>query len=129
MTIVDRISQGIKQRVGNCTSVLERIPACGALLASLDPDALAWVRSGASAPDRNAIDNIFKGKSKVINFDVQSTRFLVVRIQAVLLAVPLAQRDEEWMNRKGKCDYLLSLCTTLSPHNIQVALKGSGLMI
>jgi hypothetical protein len=112
-----------------CLSYLERIPACGGLLASLDADAFAWVREGIPIPERSMLDAIFKGKTKLINFDVASTRYLVIRIQAVLLAVPLTSRDDEWMDRKGKCDGLLALCTSLSQNNVQQMVKGSGLLV
>jgi hypothetical protein len=81
------------------------------------------------APDRSLVDTIAKGKLKVINFDVPSSRHLVIRIHALLFGVPLASRDEHWIERKSKCDALLSLCSSLSDAEVQLQLKGSGLMI
>lgn len=70
-----------------------------------------------------------KGKIKVINFDVPSTRHLVIRIQALLFAVPINNRDEKWMERKTKCDALLQLCSSLSNQEVLTYLKGSGLLL
>lgn len=108
---------------------MERIPACGPLLASLDPQAVAWVRESVGPPDRAVIDGILKGKIKVVNFDVPSTRHLVIRVQALLFAVAIGSRDEKWMERKTKCDALLSLCSSLSETEVQAQLRGTGLLL
>jgi hypothetical protein len=119
----------LRIRIGNAITCIERIPACGSLLASLDPQALSWVREAVGPPDRAIVDSIMKGKQKVIIFDVPSTRHLVIRVQALLFGVPITNRDERWMERKTKCDALLSLCSSLSEAEVQSQLRGSGLML
>lgn len=125
----DKIIQGLRIRLGNSIAYMERIPACGSLLASLDSQAVTWVREAVGPPDRATLDGIIKGKTKVVNFDVPSTRHLVIRVQALLFGVSIASRDEKWMERKTKCDALLSLCSSLSEAEIQSQLKGSGLLL
>lgn len=127
--IMDKLTEGIRARFGQTVAYLEKIPACGSLLASLDSDASAWARAAIGAPDRATIEAIYKGKSKLINYDVPSTRHLVIRIQGVLLSVAAPQRDAQWIERKNKCDALLSLCSSMSTSNLNSYLKGSGLLI
>jgi hypothetical protein len=90
---------------------------------------VAWVREAVGPPDRATLDGILKGKIRVVNFDVPSTRHLVIRVQALLFGVPISSRDERWMERKTKCDALLSLCSSLSEAEVHSQLRGSGLLL
>ena len=58
-----------------------------------------------------------RGKEPPISFNLAATRHLILRMQAILLAVPSRDggRDAMWLERKEKCDALLSVCNSLAP--------------
>ena len=81
----------------------------------MDAAAVAWVRSAiTSPPDPKIIARITNNKQKAIEFDVAGTRHLIIRIQGLLLSMPLGNRDIHWPKRKNKCDILLSISTSLA---------------
>jgi hypothetical protein len=113
--VVDCVTVGLRVRLGLCISRIDRIPAFGMLIISMDAAAVAWARSVVTAPpDPVVVSRIASGKQSPVDFDVSSTKHLVTRTQGLLLAVPAASRDHNWVKRKNKCDILLSLCTSLA---------------
>lgn len=107
----------------------QHIPSYGALLIALDAEAVSWVRGAVNGSQMSLdvdtlliIDAISSGKRKAIDFDVPNTRYLVLRVQNILTAMPTVPgtggaapgRDANWVMRKGRCDALLSLCGSLT---------------
>lgn len=119
----------MRTRLGHTVSLIDRIPACGPLLASLDPDASNWARDAVTTPDSVAVANVIKGKSPLLPYDIKSSRHLVIRIQALLLTVPSAERDDTWRIRKSRSDSLLAVCTSFASSIMHNSLKDTGIHI
>lgn len=102
--------------MGVCLSRIDHIPQYGSLIMSMDAEAVAWGRSAITIPaDPMIIDLIATGKQKPIDFDVNASKHLVIRLQGLLLSISNgSKRDHYWHKRKNKCDMLLSLLTSLA---------------
>lgn len=95
------------------------------------------------SPEPSTLEDIAKGRVKAVNINLISTRHLVMTMQGILLAVPVVDRytssptppgpgaaaassplssgaegssnlASSWLERKSKCDALLSLCNSFS---------------
>ena len=120
-----------REGVGGGTGTAMSVPSGGVSASSVGGSGvvMATAGGGSSTDLRVVIDGVLKGKVKVVGFDVSSSRHLVVRVQALLFCVPLASRDAKWSERKGRCDALLSLCSSLSENEVKAHLKGTGLKL
>jgi hypothetical protein len=85
--VMDCVIQGIRHRVGGCLATMERIQACGPLLASFDPDCYSWAREASGPPDHMELEDVIKGRRGVVVFNVPASRHLLIRVQALLLLV------------------------------------------
>lgn len=166
---VDMLISIARQRLGNMMIQIEKIPSYGPMLAAMDAEALQWVKhfpknlqsalmnsgetggSGGmsgSGPNSPAGGNVVTTKSKssgnsssgaVVQFDISSTRRIIIFLQSLLIDVPTREREIEtlidtnslshrvisylmsftryhtWVERKSRCDALLSLCNSMVP--------------
>eukprot|EP01038_Epipyxis_sp_PR26KG_P010056 gene10056-13516_t len=93
----DTLSTILRMRLGNVISRIDRVPAYGPLLASMDSEVVAWVKKAIISTENNP--GILR-KDKPTNINLTSTRHLVLILKGYLLAVPLHERDRvERMNR------------------------------
>lgn len=141
--VVDALISIVRYRLGGLVISLERHAAThGALLASLDSEAVAWVKLAIATHKSCSVASIaFKSE------DLSSSRHLIISVQSLLIAVPVHLRKEDvvegeavtggkegappselrtrieqnlglshcasWLERKTRCDALLGLCNTL----------------
>lgn len=135
LAIVDLICAALRKRIGEVVAVMEKSPVFGPFVARMDAEAVDWV---LKAVQKNKID---LGKNDyAMNINIPSTRHLIISLQGILLGIPLEkrgfiyddmftlhpslkwlksfERDENvaktWFEKKGKCDALLSLSTSLA---------------
>jgi hypothetical protein len=128
--VVDVVTAALRNRLGGVVARIDRLAVFGPLLAAMDAEAVSWARKalpGDFTPDSAALEDIARGKARAININLASTRHLVISMQGVLLAVPVTERygapkdgeagtavTNSWLERKSKCDALLSLCNSFS---------------
>ncbi len=125
--VVDVVTSSLRTRMGGVVARVDRLPMFGPLLSTMDAEAVSWARKALPAeavPDSAALEDIAKGRSRAVNINLASTRHLVISMQGILLAVPVSERYQQsgssgstgssWLERKGKCDALLSLCNSFS---------------
>ena len=86
-SVMDCVIQGVRHRVGTCLATMERLQACGPLLASFDPDSYSWSREASGPPDHVELEEVKKGRRQLVPFDVPASRHLLIRVQALLLLV------------------------------------------
>ena len=125
--VVDAVTASLRTRMGGVIARIDRLVMFGPLLATMDGEAVSWARKALPtefAPDSVTLDDIAKGRARAVNINLASTRHLVISMQGILLAVPVSERYQQsnnteggissWLERKGKCDALLSLCNSFS---------------
>jgi hypothetical protein len=132
--VVDVVTAALRNRLGGVVARIDRLAVFGPLLAAMDAEAVSWARKalpGDFTPDSAALEDIARGRARAVNINLASTRHLVISMQGVLLAVPVTERygnpgangaiggaaggvSSSWLERKGKCDALLSLCNSFS---------------
>ncbi len=177
---VDMLISIARQRLGNMMIQIEKIPSYGPMLAAMDAEALQWVKHfpknqqsilasiadngnsgmGGSGPNSPAGGGgIVTAKSKssgnsssgaVVQFDISSTRRIIIFLQSILIDVPTRERELEtmidpeslsnriinfliaftryrtWIERKSRCDALLSLCNSMVPLSAARSKKSSS---
>jgi hypothetical protein len=133
--VVDTVTAALRSRLGGVLVRIDRLATFGPLLASMDAEAVAWARRAFPAdlvPDAATLEDLAKGRARAVNINLASTRHLVISMQGILLAVPVTERygsgassgeGGSWLERKGKCDALLSLCNSFS--HLAASSKGS----
>lgn len=139
--LVDTLTEILRARLGGIVARIDRLSIFGPLIASMDAEAIGWARKALPAeysPEPNVLEDIAKGRVKAVNINLVSTRHLVMTMQGILLAVPVVDRyssspvggatpnslgsggaegsnlASSWLERKSKCDALLSLCNSFS---------------
>ncbi len=112
--VFDRVVGALRVRIGTTISNIDHLSSFGHILALMDSEALAWTRGAVGPPDAKLVDMIATGKAKAISFNLSTTRHLVLCMQTFLLVVDGVDRDGRWLEKKAKCDALLSLCTVLA---------------
>lgn len=127
--VVDCITEKIRRRLGIILVRLENLSGGIDLLPLVDPDAASWCKSGVSPPETAVLEAIVRGRSRIADFNLNSTKHLVIQIQALLLSVPSIRRDEAWVSRKQQCDALHGLCSFLFSPSAQGKLQRKGLIL
>ena len=112
--VVDRVTHALRIRVGGGLARIDRLPAFGPVVASLDADAVAWARSAALPVEASVVEQVARGQAPALGIDLPATRHLVLLLQGLLLSTPVAARNDAWAARKRKLDALLGLCSTLA---------------
>lgn len=123
--VVDTVTAALRARLGGVLMRIDRLSTFGPLLAAMDAEAVTWARRAFPADaaiDLATLEEVSKGRVRAVNVNLASTRHLVISMQGILLAVPVTERytntssgeGSSWLERKGKCDALLSLCNSFS---------------
>ena len=115
VAFIDIVHQAIRKRIGFSIAILDIIPKYAPSLVILDADTMRWCRdSYEGSLDQKDIILIAEGKKSAIHFDIQGTRHLLLKLQALLLSVVVPMRDVKWFERKQTCDNLLALLSGLA---------------
>lgn len=108
-SVVECLLFGIRSRMGTSLIRMDRISKYGSLMSSLDPDILSWVRGGNL--DASALEIMIQDNDNVVNFNVSSTRQLVLICQSIIYSNQ--SNDNTWLDKRIKCDALLELCDAM----------------
>ena len=127
--MVDCITEKLRVRLGATIVRIENISGCAELVPLLDPDAASWCKDHIPPSDVAVLEAISRGRSRITEYNPTTTKHLVIRIQALLLSVPSARRDDSWVARKQRCDALHGLCSFLFSNTTQTKLQRKGLML
>ena len=127
--VVDCITEQIRRRLGVTLLRLENLSGAVDLIPLIDPDAAAWCKHDIPPPETAVLEAIIRGRSRIAEYNLNSTKHLVIQIQALLLSVPSVRRDESWLVKKQQCDALHSLCSFLFSPSAQAKLQRKGLAL
>lgn len=112
--IFDRVVTGLRLRLGKTIAQIELIPRYSKAITSMDAEAMAWVRGAVGSPDSHSVQMIAKERIRPINFDLKSTRHLLISIRSMLLANISSQaQDDSMVDKQSKVDALLGICNVL----------------
>lgn len=76
--VVDCLLRCLRQRLGACIAHIEKVPRFATEMASIDVAASQWARSAVGQPDVALVMQIMAGDAPPVNFDLLSTRHLVI---------------------------------------------------
>ena len=108
---------------------MENLSGAVDLVPLIDPEAAAWCKTTVSPPDTTVLEGITRGRSRIADYNLNSTKHLVIQVQALLLSVPSIRRDEVWVSKKQKCDTLHGLCSFLFSSSATQKLQRKGLAL
>lgn len=119
----------IRHRLGVTLLRLENLNGAIDLIPLIDPDAATWCKENVPSPETALLEAISRGRSRIAEYNLNSTKHLVIQIQALLLSVPSVRRDDAWVTKKQQCDALHSLCSFLFSQVAQTKLQRKGLTL